>query len=211
MDRLCAWEGVAADVLAETGCEEPPVDGFELADLCGFEVRHGRTRRDGNVIYIDTGARRTRQHGSIAHELGHAMLVRGGEDNTEDGARYLAGALLVPRRHFDRQLRTTWDLSRLQAVHVNASAELLARRIVSLRDATAAIFDHGKLKTRIVSPWLPERFQRLTAWERELAARTLETGETTTGDERCFAMPVFDGAWRRVIVVCEAEQLALRL
>lgn len=207
------WEGVAAEILSETGCDDPPVDALELADCCGVAVVEvagvgGALSRD--TIFVGRAVRRVRKHGLVAHELGHWALRRGGEDDTEDGARFLAGAFLLPRQPFDRDLRSTWDVRALQAKHVNASAELIVRRIVSMRDAVATIWDEGRLRARIVSPWVTGFGKRPTPYEHELADRVLASGEPEQADDRVWAFPFFDGRYRRVITVAEAEQLALR-
>lgn len=205
-------EGIASEILEETGCVEPPVDAFELAECCGLEVRYGSPGRVcGQEIVIAKRARNVRQHGTIAHELAHWALGRGGEPDSEDSARYLAGALMLPREGYERDLTATkWDLRKLQAKHLNVSAEMAARRLVQLRDAVAAIWDQGKLKARVASSWLPEGYSRVSLFERELAATCLETGEVQRPDDLIWAFPVFSGVWRRVVVVAEAEQLSLR-
>lgn len=153
MDEAQAtWEGIAADVLEATGCDDPPVDAFELADLCGLSIapsgRQGAFRR-GDSIFLDLKARTVRQHGLVAHELGHWSLERADEHDTEVAARYLAGAFLLPRIAFERDLgQTEWDLRRLRLRHPNASAEMIARRIVNLRDAVTSIWDDGKMARR---------------------------------------------------------------
>lgn len=211
------WEGVALDVLEATGFERPPVDALELAGACGFDVRPGerllRARRVGDLIEVNVKLRSVALHGAVAHELGHVALERAGEDDSEDGARYLAGALMLPRRAFDRDLRTTaWDLEELRRRHPNASAEMIARRVVQLRDGVASIWDQGRCRARVASPWLDERIagRRSTPLERALAQRVLETGEAARPAALVSAIPVFSGHWRRVVVVVEAEQLALR-
>lgn len=210
------WEGIAGEVLAETGCDDPPVDAFELAACCSLEV-HPWTRvygqLDGNVINYPVNARPVRQHGLIAHEVGHWALKRARAKNSESGARYLAGAFMLPRRAFDRDLRTIgWDVGALRAKHINASAEMIARRITQVRDAVATILDNGRVTRRVSSPWLNEpRLGRLSGWESELADAAIASGETVRGDELCYAVPLLDPPFHRVIIVCEAEQLALRL
>lgn len=212
------WEGIAADILGETGCDSPPVDALELAACCGLSAKpwgraYARLNRKRAEIRYPAAARLTRQHGLVAHEIGHWALVRGGADNDEDGARYLAGALLLPRRHFDRDLtRTSWAMAELRAKHVHASVEMIARRVCQLRDAVVTIVDEGRVRERIASAWLTEpRLHRMSRWERELVDRALETGETAHGDQLCYAVPLIDPPHRRVIVVCEAEQLSLKL
>lgn len=211
------WEGVATNLLEEAGCEDPPVSAIDLADCCELTVRPARLLRArlvrGNVIEVNALARTTRLHGLVAHEIGHWALRRAGEPSTEDAARYLVGALLLPRRAFDRDLRETqWDLEELRRRHPNASAEVIARRIVQLRDAVASIWDQGKCTARVASSWLPvERVGRKTSTlERCLADRVLETEQTERPAPLVWAVPFFDGRFRRVVVVLEAEQLALR-
>jgi hypothetical protein len=211
-----ALEGVAADLLEAAGCEDPPVSALELADCCGLEVRPARllrARLRGGVIEVNVQARATRLHGLVAHELGHWALQRAGEPDTEDGARYLVGALLLPRVPFDRDLRETgWSLEELRRRHPNASAEVIARRIVQLRDAVASIWDQGRCTARVASSWLPVEHvgRKTSALERRLADRVLETARTEHPAPLVWAVPMFDGAHRRVVVVLEAEQLALR-
>lgn len=210
-----ALEGIASDLHGATGCDEPPVDAFELAELCGVEV-HSQSpaggRRVGNRVYLNTTTRDVRQHGILAHELGHWALDRAHEPNTEGGARYLSGALMLPRVAFERDLRdTAWALDKLRRRHCNASAEMIARRIVALRDAVATIIDNGKITARVVSPWLEDpRLRRTSRWERELADRALDTEEIVRGANLVWALPVIDGHWRRVVIIAEHEQLALR-
>lgn len=210
-----ALEGVARDALESTGCDDPPVDPFELADCLRIEVRANRRgggRREGNVVYVDMRARHVRACGICAHEIAHVLLDRAREPNTEPGARYLSGALMLPRAAFDRDLRdTAWALDELRRRHPNASAEMIARRVVAMRDAVATIIDNGKVTARVVSPWLEDpRLRRTSRWERGLADAALDSGELVRGDQLVWALPVLDGSWRRVVIVAEASQLALR-
>ena len=206
-------EGVAGDLLSATGLDDVAGDAFVLAEMCGLAVRVGAqpgARREGDVLYVDAKARRQRQHGLLAHEIGHWALERVGEDpRDEAAARFLSGALLVPRRRLDRDLRATWRLDALMALHPNASGEMLARRIVELRDAVVTVIDNGRVRARFCSPSVlaPSRMTRL---ERDLAAEALEHGHVIEAGALVHATPIFEGTWRRVIVVAEAEQLAMR-
>jgi Zn-dependent peptidase ImmA (M78 family) len=194
------------------------VNAIALAQRLGFDVepwvgRGAELDEHAGVIRANTRARHVRLHGLIAHELGHHLL-RIERADSEDGARYVAGALMLPRESFDRDLtRTAWSMPRLRALHVNASAQMIATRIVQLRDAVATIIDGKRITTRVHSPWIApdDRLKRFTKWERELAARALEQGAEVRGDELCYAVPLVDGMHQRVIVVCELEQLSLRL
>lgn len=213
--QKAAWEeGVALGLLEEIGDPDPPIDAFQLARWCGLEVRGAAIHQAqlvGKVILLNERVRPARRHGLVAHELAHWALTRASEPSTETSADYVAGALMLPRRAFDRDLRATgWDLRELRAKHVNCSAELIARRICNMRDACVAIWDNGKLKQRIHSPWLAEGHRRMSRFERELAAQVLATGETVQAGQLLWGFAVFQGGWRRVITVCEAEQLEMR-
>lgn len=213
--QKAAWEeGVAIGLLQQLGDPDPPMDAFDLASACGLRVELASMRTArlvGDVILVSDRVRQERQHGLVAHELGHWALMRAGEHDNEQAASYVGAALMLPRRGFSADLQATgWDIRQLRAKHVHCSAELIARRIVTLRDAVVSVWDNGKLKTRVVSPWLSERARRVSAFERELAATVLEQGETVEAGNLLWGFAVFEGAWKRVITVCEAEQLALR-
>ena len=206
-------EAVARATHDATGVDAP-VDAFELATACGLRLEAGE--RGGavlvdDIVRFDIHARPQRQHGLIAHEVAHYVLRWHGEPDPEAAARYTAGALLVPRAAYDRDLReTAWDLDELRVRHPNASAELLARRIAELRDAVISIVDQGRVHARVRSPWMPAPPQRLTQAERELVDAALETGAVQRAGELLAAYPLLDGRHRRVIVVAEARQLGLR-
>lgn len=211
-----ALEGVAESLLDEVALDEPPVDAFEVAAMCGLRLRPHVTRESAqraDVIYFNPADPPRRQQAVVAHELGHWALRRSGEEDDEDAADYVSRAILAPRRALDRDLRRTWNPVELQARHLNAPAAWIAERIVHLRDAVATVIDEGKVTRRIVSPWIarPERFGRISAWERRLAERALEVGEAVQGDELIWAVPVIEPPWRRVVIVAEARQLSLRL
>jgi hypothetical protein len=211
-----SWEGIAADVLEATGCDTPPVSALELAACCGIAVRLrpiARARMVRDTIEVSASVRPRRMHGLIAHELGHWALARAGEPDSELAARYLAGALMLPRRAFDRDLVTTgWSLEELQLRHPHASAEMIARRVTTMRDAVASIWDQGRCSARVASPWLDELAvgARPSRLERQLVERALERAEVQHPAPLVWALPVIDGPHRRVVVVLEAEQLALR-
>lgn len=207
-------EGAAAWLVDGAGLQ-PPVSAFAAAVALGLRLRPCRMRGAalaGDVVLFDAYSRAVRQHGLVAHEVGHVVSQEAGVGDTEENANFVGSAVMLPRAPFERDLRTTgWDLRELRAKHLNVSAEMIARRIVSVRDAIATILDNGRVKARVVSPWLAEGFRRVSAFERELAATALETGEVQRPDGLIWAVPVFDGEHRRVIVVAEAEQLALRI
>ncbi len=230
-------EQVARSLLEQTGCDDPPVSMLDLATCLGFEIRHAPIlggRLVGDVIEVDMRARPERVQLEVGHELAHDAQRRAGLPDTEAGADYIAAAALLPKRHFERDLKVTqWSIEKLRAKHVNASAELCARRIADLREAVVIIFDRpdGKPERdprRIVSRLIDRtelermfpcdvrriRSGKLPApsdFERDLAATVFESGATLQWDTLAWAVPVFTPGYRRVIVVAEARQLSLRL
>lgn len=220
--EILDWEGAAADLACAVGYDDPPVDAFQLADACELIVEPAAVRtaeldHSRRLIKLNVRMRRERQHMSVAHELGHFALVRSDLVNDCDGARYVAGALMLPRGHFDRDLsRTAWSLSELKKRHHNASATAIAVRITQLRDAVVTVLapNGGPRPWRIASPWVSDRrLRRVSSWEHELAAEAYATRTEVRGDELCYAVPLLDGPVdeHRVVVVCELEQLSLRL
>lgn len=190
---------------------DAPVDAFLLARACGLLCVPGPRSKaflDGETVYYDNQAREVRQHGLIAHEVAHYVLRLHGEDDSEDAARYTAGALMLPRVSFDRDLRESWDLRALLARHPHVSAELCARRIAQLRDAVVTVLDQGRVRSRVDSSGvvLPKR---MTTVERDLADAALTTDSVQRANDFLAAYPFIDGQYRRVIVVAEARQLRL--
>jgi hypothetical protein len=211
-EQVLAWEGAARAVHDETGVDAP-VDAFQLARAVGLVCMpgpRGTAALDGDLLRYDAQARPVRQHGLVAHEVAHRVLRLYGEADTEPAANYTAGALMLPRARFDRDLRRTWDLYTLRREHPNASAEMVARRITQLRDAVVSVLDQGRLRVRVASPWAAQPSQRLTPLERELADAALAGGNLQRESELLAAYPFFDGDHRRVIVVADAQQLGLR-
>lgn len=196
-------EGIARDILESVG-SPCPVDAFALADLCGFELRpwaKSYGQRTGNVIWYPAKARLVRQHGAIVHELGHWGLEQAGENALdESAARYLAGALLLPRAPFTVDLAATeWDLFDIQRRHPNASAEMIVCRMTQVSSATASVWDQGQLTRSYASEgWLVD----LEA-DRELVDRVL-TDQVPVRLATEAAWPIFERGHRRVVVVRRA-------
>lgn len=188
------WEGIAREALEATWTDAP-VDAFSLAGALDVEVRE----YDGPEAFVDLfrrciylprrAMRPERRHGAVAHELGHVLLRDHREDHqNERAARYLAGALLVPRESLDRALRRSWSIRVLRSLHPNASHEMLARRVAQVRPAVATVIDGGRVTARVASPWLAGRevARDVRVWELGLIARALDEGEVF-GDEPTVA------------------------
>lgn len=136
-------EGIARDIHDSTG-GLLPVDAFKLAALCGLQLRPtpgsgGSLDIDAGVIRYPSRARLVRQHGVVAHELGHWALHQAGEDHTAEwAARYLAGALLLPQAAFVRDATVCdWDLEELRERHPHASAEMVVVRMTRASTSTS--------------------------------------------------------------------------
>ena len=213
-DTLIGWEGIAAELLERTGCGDPPVDAFELAGYCGLSVRLGDCAASyllhrERAILVPRALRSVAQHGRIRHELAHFALRRAREDDCEAAARYIGGALGLPWHAFDRDLAETgWRFDELQRRHPYCSAEAIARRITTMRDAAVLIVDNGSVSIRLVSPWLSTRTLRAgTPLEYALAKRALEVGSIVHEDDLVYAVPLVDGIHRRVVVVSDYGRL----
>lgn len=172
------WEGVARDVLEATGADEPAQDAFELAALFGLEIVWSRHvgHADGDRIALCPTLSPARAQGVLSHELGHWCLRRAGEDDSEIGASYIGGALMLPRRVYDLDLRETWDLDELSRRHPNCSYEMLARRLCQLREASGLVVDNGRVRARFGLPWAAgerrEWHLRRGAWRRVIVVRS---------------------------------------
>lgn len=77
---------------------------------------------------------------------------------------------------------------------------------VQVTDAVVTIMQ-GRRARRFASPWLEGILPRVTRFERALAEQARALGAEVRGDTLCYAIPIESA----VIVVCELEQLTLRL
>lgn len=192
----CELEGVARWLLEETGVSSP-VDAFDLIDVLEMKLEHEHGPRSWwtpGVVHLGLDTPTKQVHSKIAHECAHELLHRCRIANIERNARYLGAALLVPRTTLDRQLRAGWDLDRLLAYHVNASAELLARRITDIRRASLAVYDRGRFRYRVGSA-------TPLGIERALVQQALDSRAPVRVDDLNGAWPVFDGDFDRVLVL----------
>lgn len=189
-------EGIASSVHDDLGMA--PVDAFAIAEYLGLRCApwsKGHAVLSGDVIRhpVPPKARPTRVHGLVAHEAAHALMREEGMAwKCEPSARYLAGALMLPRDPFARDMaRTGWDLHALRELHPNASAEMIVVRMTQLSQATAWVWDNGRLA---------RQYGIDEADVSEYVDRVL-TVEEPVIDGAIGAWPVFDRHWRRVIVL----------
>lgn len=114
----------------------------------------------------------------------------------EEDATYIAGAILVPWRALVRDVRSGWHLDNLRAKYATAPASVIATRVALAREGSVAIYDGGRFRRRVGPA------HRL---ERELVREALETERPVRLDDCTGAWPVFDGPWRRVIVLASNQ------
>jgi hypothetical protein len=191
-------EGIALEIHRRTGAE-PPIDAFVLAHQLGFTTRpwfRDFGQVSGREIRYPARLRHTGQHRLVAHELGHPLLRRGGEDDRDEtAADRLALALMLPRAPFVRDLeRTDWDLFALVAIHVNVSARGIAERMCHVSPAWTEVYDQGRRKYAYGDGDEDHAELADVALEREQVVR----------DGLAVAYPLFDGRNRRVVVVRRA-------
>lgn len=195
-------EGIARELLDELALDAP-IDAFTLAARCGCTLRPvggARASLDPDTLELryPHRVRLARLHMMICHELGHSLLYRAGLDHRDEAAAdYLAGALLLPREAFLRDLaETDWDLPSLQARHPNASAQGIVVRMTQVSPATASVWDAGRLHRVYGDEHDLEEARRLVDLALELEQ------PVCVNDVR--AWPVIDRRFRRVIVVRRA-------
>lgn len=200
------WEGIADDVLSSAGFDGDPVDAFDLAESCGLVVMPTATRvahRMGSLLSVPWTGRRVWDHYQVAHEIGHWALERAHEPDSEEGADYLACALMLPRRRFEADLRATaWNPAALATLHPNAASSAIVRRIAMLRPALATVWDEAKLTRRIVGRGVLK--SKVLLDEVRLAMRAFDTESVQAGENLEWAAPVFTPGRRRVVTVREA-------
>ena len=196
LNRVIDLEGLADSVHDDLGMDS--ADALAIAEYLGLRClpwAKSYAEISGDVIRhpIPPKTRETRMHGLVAHEAAHALMRDEGMAwRCEPSARYLAGALMLPRDPFARDMaRTGWDLHALRELHPNASAEMIVVRMTQLSQATAWVWDNGRLA---------RQYGIDEADVSEYVDRVL-TVEEPVIDGAIGAWPVFDRHWRRVIVL----------
>lgn len=178
---------MAAELLGALGLDDCVLDPRVVVMACGLRLL-ASTRAPaclvGSTIVYDPRVRPSRQAGTIAHELGHFALRRVGEADPERAATRVGAALSVPRRPLDARLRAYgWELPAVCEGFAHASHELVARRILELREGGLVIRD-GRRERLVVSAWLPEGAEEEL---RAAARQAAETGlPTRAGEARAW-------------------------
>lgn len=230
-------DAVAAEVLAEAGIVEPPVDTVQVARALGITVawddrqagrgryvrlrgRHGgRTR---STIVARPEPRPERQQWAVAHEIGEhtshrvfaALGIDGREsppDAREQVANYLASRLLLPAAWLVADAAACdWDLLRLKRRYPTASHELIGRRMLEMPPPViVTIFDNGALHFRRSN--VPGRVPGPSPVE--LACRLAVHQQALPQSRRdglrtIQGWPVHEDAWKREILRTEVATSA---
>lgn len=236
-----AVDACAAEVLWEAGVTEPPIDALAVADGLQLVVARdfampyrGRFVRladhDGLVggqgtIVVGAAERPEREQWAVAHEIGESVAYRVFErlgvafDESlptarEQVANRLANSILLPRRWFAREgNECDWDLLALKDRFCTASHELIARRMLDMRQPIViSVCDHGRITWRRSNVMC--RPPALLMEERD-AWQACHTGglpmdefvDGETGIERIRAWAVHEPEWKREILRSEVAEV----
>lgn len=184
-----------------------PVDPDVLAYRRGLRVYDGGPGSAGLLIakriYVDETLRSVRRAFTIAHEVAHDIQDEHGMPRIEWVADYIAAALLCPRLDFEASLRRMgWDLLHLRARYRLASYEVLARRIVALREARACVFDRPLQGQRDPTSYvIPHDGSPPDEDEIDAAREAIACGTPVKYRAGLTAWPIIETAWARAITV----------
>jgi len=218
-----ACDDVAAELLAEAGWIDPPVDAFLLAAELGFEVAfdarqqaRGRFKRLAGrpTVFLSPDDRPERLQWAAAHEIGESAAYRvfdrldidpllAESDLREKVAAQLASALLLPRRQFEADVvRHDGDVPALKHKYATASHELILTGQLRMESLMlASVFDHGELTRRRTNGRLAP--PPLITVERQAQLRAHATGRPavlTGRGVRVQAWPVHEAGWKRELL-----------
>ncbi|HVJ87139.1 MAG TPA: hypothetical protein VM452_15900 [Caulifigura sp.] len=218
-----ACDEVAAELLAEAGWIEPPVDAFELASQLGYEIAfdarqqaRGRIKRLAGkpTVFLSPDLRPERLQWAAAHEIGESAAWRVFDRMDidpalaepafrESVASQLATALLLPRRQFEGDVRR-WDgdVPQLKSKYSTASHELILTSQLRMETLMlASVFDHGSLTRRRTNGRLAA--PPLMTIERQAQLQAHASGravEQTGRGVRVQAWPVHEAGWKRELL-----------
>ncbi len=209
-ERFLLAEGLSRAFLDMTGLGSPVVDVVAHSAHLGVKLVPARQAAVmGGNVSTHNGLPEPRQRIRTAHELGHILAERAGEDPRDETLAWATGAgLLMPAREFRRDLaERCWDLDGLPGLY-GVSWEVLVRRLCHVAGAVVSIWDNGRLSRRWRSPWLQSygfSGQRVPDWEMELADECRRDAWHVFEEDGVAAYYVPSPGWQRVIVVAEVE------
>ncbi len=218
-----ACDDVATELLADADWDDPPVDAFALASILGFDVAfdarqqsRGRFKRLAGrpTVFLSPDDRPERLQWAAAHEIGESAAYQVFERLDLDPllappalrekvAAELAGALLLPRRAFEADVRR-WDgdVPTLKSKYATASHELILTSQLRLDLlALVSVFDHGELTRRRTNGQLAP--PPLLTIERRAQLRAHATGQPAIlsgHGVRVQAWPVHEPGWKRELL-----------
>jgi Zn-dependent peptidase ImmA (M78 family) len=235
-----ALDACAAEVLWEAGVQGPPVDavavaeGLQLIVMRDYTMPHrgrfvrlaDREEHGGGVgtIVVGVAERPEREQWAVAHEIGESIAYRVFErlgvsfDEALPTARELvanrlANAILLPRRWFAVDGREhDWDLLELKERYSTASHELIARRMLEMRQPIViTVCDQGRVNWRRsnVSSRPPELLdEEKSIWKavNRTGLPMSETLDAETGLEKVCCWPVHELGWKREIIRSEIAE-----
>jgi hypothetical protein len=168
----------------------------------------GYTRKIGGLheIYVNEDQRSERQNFTLAHEIFEIILPH--QPFKERLCNLGASNLLMPDPWFREACQTTsFNLVSLKKTFSTASWEAVAYRTLAFREGVVSIVDNGKVTNRVGSMgfnYPPDP----THTERMALHQAMRTGEIVTMDQGGLtveAYPVFEGDWKRVILVAQSS------
>lgn len=236
-----AIDACAAEVLWEAGISAPPIDALAVADGLQLVVardyampyrgrfvrlaEHDELGGGQGTIVVGAAERPEREKWAVAHEVGESVAYRvferlgvAFEDSLptarEQVANRLANSILLPRRWFAREGgECDWDLLVLKDRFCTASHELIARRMLDIRQPIVmTVCDHGRVTWRRSNATC--RPPALLAEERDAWRACHSTGlpmdefvDGETGIERIRAWAVHEPEWKREILRSEVAEV----
>lgn len=209
-ERSLLAEGLGSSALDFFGAAGPPIDIVELARAHGLAVVAGEVPMLlGSTIVYESRLDASRQRSRIAHELGHELARRSGEDDRDEKLAWAIGAaVLIPSKLLKRDVADRcWDLATLPALY-GVSWEMLVRRLCHVLGCVVSVWDEGRLTRRWRSPWLLSRgwHQRsVPEWELHLAAECAIDEWHVYETDGVAAYYVPSPGWHRVVVVSEVD------
>lgn len=233
LESTDVWESAcretAAEVLAASGCFQPPVDAMEIAARLRIGVAYdaaqpgrGRVKRFGGrtAILLRPEERPEREQWAVSHEIGEAWAWRvfarvgitaeeAGPRRREQVANRMAANILLPPEWFERDAcLLDGDVRSLKETYSTASHELILMNLLRLPELTlASVFDHGRITRRHGNGQVPP--PPLLPVERRVWRRVHETGlaeEETHDGVRVQGWSVHEPGWKRELLRTTATE-----